>query len=71
MKLIRWMKELMAHLCIICSLALVVVHILDWYNPFMDFAGHTTFLVDILIICSFFLGVSDAFRTQENGGKRK
>ena len=65
MRIIRWMKELMVHLCIICSMALAVVYILDWYNPFMDFAGHTTFLVNILMICSLVLGISYVFRTQE------
>ncbi len=61
MKMVRLLKGLMAHLCIICSLALIVVRILDWYNPFMDFAGHTVWIQDILIACSFGSGVCYIF----------
>ena len=58
MKLIRLIKGLFVHICIICSLALIVVHILDWYNPFMDFAGHTVIVQYTLIVCSLILGMS-------------
>ena len=41
----------------ICGLALMVIQVLDWYNPFMDFMGHSMFLLYFLCIASFFLGL--------------
>lgn len=70
MVFIRFIRGLMIHACIICSLALVAVHVLDWYNPFMDFAGHTVFLQYILIDCSLALGLIYVFGF-EKGGRRK
>lgn len=32
------------HYCLVCIMA----RILDWYNPFMDFGGHITFVQQIL-----------------------
>lgn len=48
MKLLRIIQKILIHIGIICSLALITVHILDWYNPFMDFAGHTVLILYIL-----------------------
>jgi hypothetical protein len=36
------------HVGVICSLVCVMARILDWYNPFMDFGGHITFVQQIL-----------------------
>lgn len=36
------------HLCIICSLVLISVQVLDWYNPYMNFGGHATWVKDLL-----------------------
>ena len=38
-------KSILGHICIICGLALMVIQVLDWYNPFMDFMGHSMFLL--------------------------
>ncbi|HIR04867.1 MAG TPA: hypothetical protein IAB28_02745 [Candidatus Copromonas faecavium] len=50
-------KSILGHICIICGLALMVIQVLDWYNPFMDFMGHSMFLLYFLCIASFFLGL--------------
>lgn len=57
MRVIRRIKGLLIHVCISCSLALAVIHILDWYNPFMDFEGNVVFAQYILIACSLVLGM--------------
>lgn len=30
-------KKILSHLCIICGIALLVIRVLDWFNPLMDF----------------------------------
>lgn len=50
-------RGVMLHICVICSMAEVIIHILDWYNPFMDFMGHSMWLQYILYIAVFVLAV--------------
>ena len=33
-------REILLHICVVCSLVCVTAKILDWYNPYMDFTGH-------------------------------
>lgn len=61
MKVFRIIKMIMGHICIICSLALLGVQILDWYNPFMDFMGHSAILLYLLCISSIFLGLVEIY----------
>lgn len=35
------LEYMMFHLCITCGYVCVIARILDWYNPYMDFSGHT------------------------------
>lgn len=71
MRFLRRIKGLLIHVCIICSLSLAVIHILDWYNPFMDFEGNAVFVQYILIVCSLVLGMSYIFadRKKKQEGK--
>lgn len=46
MRVKRMIKLTAGHISVICSMALLVIQILDWYNPFMDFMGHSMFLRD-------------------------
>ena len=55
MKVLDIIKIIAGHICIICSISLVVVQILDWFNPLMDFMGHSMFLLYALCIASVFL----------------
>lgn len=57
MRIWRMIKKAAGNLCIICGIALLAVRILDWYNPFMDFTGHSMFLLYILCICAIYMGV--------------
>lgn len=51
------MKKLFLHINIICSLILLTVQVLDWYNPYMDFMGHTSWVLYILCISTILLGI--------------
>ncbi len=66
-KMINIVKELSAHICIICSLVLLVIKILDWYNPFMDFMGRSEPVQYLLCIGALILGVMQTFKI----GRRK
>ncbi len=61
MKVLDIIKIIAGHICIICSISLVVVQILDWFNPLMDFMGHSMFLLYALCIASVFLGVCEIY----------
>lgn len=47
--------------CIICSVVLLVVQILDWYNPFMDFMGHSVFVLYLLCAGAACLGICEVY----------
>lgn len=34
-------RGILLHISVICSLICITTGILDYYNPYMDFAGHT------------------------------
>lgn len=61
MKVLKIIKMIMGHICIICSLALLAVQVLDWYNPFMDFMGHSMILLYPLCISAVFLGAVEIY----------
>ena len=37
----------------ICSMVCIALKVLDWYNPYMDFAGHAVFIPYTLYISVF------------------
>lgn len=47
----------MGNLCVICSIAMAAVQVLDWYNPYMDFMGHSKFVLDLLCLSSVLLSL--------------
>lgn len=64
MKVIELIKIIAGHACIICSIALLVIQILDWYNPFMDFMGHAMFVLYILCFSAICLGIIEVYVRQ-------
>ena len=40
----RLIKQILFHTAVICGLVCLTAKILDWYNPFMDFSGHVSFI---------------------------
>ena len=45
MKKIRlYIEEILVHICVALSIACISFKFLDWYNPYMDFEGHTVVL---------------------------
>lgn len=57
MKIRKRLRLLLAHICIIVSIVCLVTRILDWYNPYMDFANQTVMVQYILCIGAFLLGI--------------
>lgn len=43
-------RGLLLHICVVCSFVCMTAKILDWYNPFMDFSGHTAYLQVMLYV---------------------
>lgn len=70
MKLINILKIAAGHICIICSIALIIVQVLDWFNPFMDFMGHSMFLLYALSIASAFLGACEVYLRKPEAKQR-
>lgn len=38
------LKGFLLHIGVICSFVCIAAKVLDWYNPYMDFAGHIWFV---------------------------
>lgn len=54
----RMIREVLLHVCVVCSFCCIMAGILDYYNPYMDFGGHILALrymlyigVILLMIC--------------------
>lgn len=47
MKKINLLEYIGKQIGLICSMVLIVVRILDWFNPYMDFMGHSYFVLKI------------------------
>lgn len=58
-------EKILNHICIICSIALLAVQILDWYNPFMDFMGHSIFLLYLLCVGTLLLGTERLLKEEK------
>ena len=50
---------------IIFGLTSLVIKILDWYNPFMDFSGHSDIIQCLLIAFAIITGVFYLFSKKE------
>lgn len=61
MKIMEAIRKAAAHICIICSIVLLVIQILDWYNPFMDFMGHSLIVLYALLISASWLGAYEIY----------
>lgn len=65
MKIMRKMIKVFLHINVVCSLVLLTVQVLDWYNPYMDFMGHTSWILYILCVSTILLGTLAAFQPAE------
>ncbi|MGI6008036.1 MAG: hypothetical protein ACOX8E_11170 [Ruminococcus sp.] len=70
MKMIKILKTAAGHICIICSIALLVIQILDWFNPFMDFMGHSMQLLYVLCISAAYLGICEVYVKRPNNMRK-
>ncbi|WKY45099.1 hypothetical protein Q5O14_03075 [Eubacteriaceae bacterium ES2] len=57
MRFLEALQSMMVHICIICSITIIVERILDWYNPFMDFMGQSVFVLNTLCVCTLLSGI--------------
>lgn len=62
MKIMRKMIKVFLHINVVCSLVLLTVQVLDWYNPYMDFMGHTSWVLYILCASAILLGTLASFQ---------
>lgn len=58
MKIMRFIRRLLLHICVVCSIVCIAAKILDWYNPYMDFAGHVWLMQMALYIAVIILGLT-------------
>lgn len=59
-------RGILLHISVICTIASIIISILDWYNPYMDFAGHAAFVQYVLYASVILL----AFTEQILNGRR-
>lgn len=63
MEIIKTLIKLFLHINIVCSLVLLAIQALDWYNPYMDFMGRAAWVMYTLYICTVLFGIFAAFLT--------
>lgn len=51
------LRQILIHICMISCIVVAVVSILDWYNPYMDFAGRIAFAQPCLIISALLVSI--------------
>lgn len=68
MKIYHLIKKLLAHVCVISSISYITLLVLDWYNPYMDFAGHGQGVLYLLCLGAFLLGGMEIYGP---GGKKR
>lgn len=56
----KHVKKFLLHIGGICSCVMIVIHILDWYNPFMDFSGHSLWVLYLLCAATILSDLIDA-----------
>lgn len=61
MKIKRFISNLLSNWLIILGLAFLIIKILDWYNPLMDFSGQSGVLQISLGVCAVISGVFHIF----------
>lgn len=61
MKIKRFISNLLSNWLIILGLAFLIIKILDWYNPLMDFSGQSGILQISLCACAVISGVFHIF----------
>lgn len=57
MKVWIFLHTVFVHISIICSMTLITAQILDWYNPFMDFFGHSVVVLYALYVSTLMAGL--------------
>lgn len=59
------LHQILIHICVISCIVVAVVNILDWYNPYMNFAGHIAFAEPCLIVSALLLSIQEFLRKTE------
>lgn len=62
MEIMRKLMRLFLHINMICSLVLLMIQVLDWYNPYMDFMGHATWVLYTLCVSTILLSIFTMFQ---------
>lgn len=55
----KQIEGILLHISVICSLVCMIMKVLDWYNPYMDFIGHASFAEYTLYASVIVLAVSE------------
>ncbi len=71
MRAVSIIKGVLLNVCVICSIVCIVLKILDWYNPYMDFTGHGIFAAYILYVSVFLYTVLEYLYSAKAAGRRK
>lgn len=61
-------------MAVICGLVCLTAKILDWYNPFMDFSGHVSFIgisACVAVLMFGILNIAEICRRNLEARRRK
>ena len=64
-------REILLHVCVVCSFVCITAKVLDWYNPYMDFTGHIWGIQEALYLSAIVLGVTGNYVSPQRKPKQK
>lgn len=64
-------RGMLLHLSVICSLVCITARILDYYNPYMDFAGHVSIFQLGLYAAVILLEVTRRYKESRHKSKKQ
>lgn len=71
MKWMKTVKKIIVNMNLVCSLILLTIQVLDWYNPYMDFMGHAMWILYALCVGTIALGLLVVFEPEPHKQRKR
>ena len=63
-------RGILLHISVVCALISITAKILDYYNPYMDFSGHTVMLQFLLYAAVIVLEATRRYKAKQKKSKK-
>lgn len=63
-------RGVLLHISVVCALIGITTKILDYYNPYMDFSGHTVVFQLLLYVAVIVLEATRRYKAKQKKSKK-